>query len=189
MRAEVGFIARKTKNAQQTLQYCEKTGMGSRIAVPQMRFGPSATIKQLRAIIQAHADDKIVLIGSSLGGYYATYLAETYGLPAVLINPAIRPFEYWRTHLGEHRNYYSDEIHVVTEPHIVELKELEISQLSIPQNFMVLVQTGDETLDYRQAIEKFSASLCIVRDKGNHSYENFASELPDIFDFLLSRID
>ncbi len=127
-------------------------------------------------------------MGSSLGGYYATFLAEEYGFPAVLINPAVRPFEFWRTHIGEHKNYYSDDVHIVTEEHIQELKDLEVINLTTPDNFMVLVQTGDETLDYRQAVEKFNSSHCIVRENGNHSYENFASELPAIFDFLLSRI-
>lgn len=127
-------------------------------------------------------------MGSSLGGYYATYLSEEYGIPAVLINPAVRPFEHWEDHIGEHKYYYSDEIHVVTENHIEELKQLEKSPLKMPDNFMVLVQTGDETLDYRHAIEKFSASRCIVRENGNHSYENYSVELPAIFEFLLSRI-
>lgn len=126
---------------------------------------------------------------SSLGGFYATYLAEEYGFPAALINPAVRPFELWQQHLGQHRNYYTDEIHTVTKKHIEELKELDKSQLQYPRNIMVLLQSGDEVLDYTQARDKYKFSKCIVRDNGSHSYENFADELPAIFDFLLSRID
>ena len=129
-----------------------------------------------------------MLMGSSLGGYYATCLAEEYDLPAVLINPAVRPFEFWQTHVGEHRNYHTDEIHRVTEDHIDELRQLDKSPLSRPENFRVYLQTGDETLDYRQAVSKFGEAHCIVRENGNHSFENYVSELPAMFDFLLSRI-
>jgi uncharacterized protein len=184
-----GFLSSpESKKAQQTIAYCEEIGLQQRIAVPQMRNGPAATIRELRVLIEAHQQDQIVLIGSSLGGYYATYLSEEYGIPAVLINPAVRPYELWETHLGEHRNYYSNEIHIVSREDIEELKDLEISPLKNPANFMLFVQTGDETLDYRQALEKFSSSSRVVRENGNHSYENFKLELPAIFDFLLSRI-
>ena len=61
-----------------------------------------------------------MLIGSSLGGFYATFLSEEYDLPAVLINPAVRPFDSRESLLGEHRNYYSDTIHSVTEDHLDE---------------------------------------------------------------------
>ncbi|PCJ24370.1 MAG: esterase YqiA [SAR86 cluster bacterium] len=184
-----GFLSSpQSKKAQQTLKYCSKTGLQDRIAVPSLGNGPLDTIKELRALIDAHQQDQIVLIGSSLGGYYATYLSQEYGFPAVLINPAVRPYELWESHLGEHRNYYSGEIHVVTKQHIEELQELNVIQLKNPSNFMVLVQTGDETLDYRQAVEKFSSSHCVIRENGSHSYDNFYKELPDIFDFLLSRI-
>ena len=184
-----GFLSSPlSKKAQQTVCYCEQLGLADSIAVPQLSNGPSETIEELRVFIEALETDKVILMGSSLGGYYATFLSEEYGFPAVLINPAVRPFEFWRSHIGEHKNYYSDDVHIVTENHIQELKELEIISLSKPDNFMVLVQTGDETLDYCQAVEKFGSSHCIVRENGNHSYENFESELPAIFDFLLSRI-
>jgi len=184
-----GFLSSpQSKKAQQTLDFCEKSGLKGRILVPQMGNGPAETIDQLQALIHRHKHNPLVLIGSSLGGYYATYLSEEYGFPAVLINPAVKPFELWETHLGRHKNYYTDEIHTVTREHIEELKKLEVPVLSQAQNFMVLIQAGDETLDYRQAVEKFSESNCIVHPNGNHSYENFDLELPEIFAFLSSRI-
>lgn len=162
--------------------------MADSISVPQMQFGPADTIKQLSQIVEAQHENSVVLIGSSLGGYYATYLANQYDLPAALVNPAVRPFELWQDHLGEHKNYYSDEIHVVTKTHIEELRQLDTPQLANPQDLLVLLQTGDETLDYRRALEKYGPSRCIVRENGNHSYENYSFELPAIFDFLISRI-
>lgn len=184
-----GFLSSpQSVKAQQTLRYCEQRGIADNVLIPQMRHGPSQTMVELRVIIEAQNFATLVLIGSSLGGYYATYLAEEYGLPAALINPAVRPFELWQQHLGQHRNYHTDEIHTVTKKHIEELRELDRSELQYPKNIMLLLQTGDEVLDYTQALEKFNSSLSIVRENGNHSYENYADDLPAIFDFLLGRL-
>ena len=184
-----GFLSSpRSQKAEQTLHYCEKIGLGNNIAVPTLRHGPARSIAELRTLIEDKAGHGVMLMGSSLGGYYATCLAEEYDLPAVLINPAVRPFEFWQTHVGEHRNFHTDEIHRVTEDHIDELRQLDKSPLSRPENFRVYLQTGDETLDFRQAVSKFGEAHCIVRDNGNHSYENYVSELPAMFDFLLSRI-
>ncbi|MEX0964673.1 MAG: YqiA/YcfP family alpha/beta fold hydrolase [Pseudohongiellaceae bacterium] len=184
-----GFLSSpKSYKAQQTLAYCNRVGLGKRITIPAMRLGPADTIAQLHALIADIGSDNLVLMGSSLGGYYATYLSEFYRAPTVLINPAVRPFELWESHLGENRNYYSDEIHVVTGEHIDELRQIEVKRLSEPSNFKVYLQTSDETLDYRQALEKYSAIHCVVRENGSHSFENFEQEIPAMFDFLLSRI-
>ncbi len=163
-------------------------GFGKFINVPTLNLSPSETISELQSILDSYEPEKVMLMGSSLGGYYATHLSEIYDAPAVLINPAVRPFEHWEKHVGEHRNYYSDEVHLVTREHIDELRNLYVNKLSNPDNIMALVQTGDETLDYRLAEEKFANAHCIVREGGNHSYENYVSELPMIFEFLLSRI-
>jgi len=174
--------------AQQTIRYCRQAGWESQILVPTLHNGPAETIRELTAIVASHGHYDLMLMGSSLGGFYATHLAEEYGLPAVLINPVVRPYDFRETHLGEHKNYYSNQMHTVTETHIEELKELDKPQLLNPDNFWVLLQTGDETLDYRKAVEKHGETHCLIRENGNHSYENYDAELPAVFEFLLSRI-
>lgn len=184
-----GFLSSpQSLKAQQTVKYCDRIGLQGAYTLPMMRHGPAQTMSELCEWVDQNNEKDICLIGSSLGGFYACYLSEKYNLPAVLINPAVCPFEFWDTHIGEHRNYYSNELHKVTSEHIRELKNLDVPELGNPDNFMVLVQTGDETLDYRQAVEKFSKANCLVREGGSHSYENYVAELPLIFDFLLSRI-
>ena len=184
-----GFLSSpQSLKAQQTLAYCLELGLGERIAIPQLSDGPARTIAQLKALVEELSPENLVLMGSSLGGYYATYLSEFYQAPAVLINPAVRPYELWESHLGEKHNYYSGEVHVVTREHIDELRQIEVASLSNPSNFKVFLQTGDETLDYRQAIEKFPDDQCVVRENGSHSYDNFDQDLPAMFDFFLSRI-
>lgn len=185
-----GFLSSpQSVKAQQTISYCSEIGLEDAYTFPMMRNGPAQTIDELCQLIEGKDTDDIVLMGSSLGGFYATYLSQKYGLPAVLINPAVRPFELWEKHIGEHRNYYTDEVHTVSREHIDELQQIDVKTLEQPENFLVLVQTGDETLDYTQAVEKFTATNCIVREGGNHSYENYLAELPLIFEFLLSRIE
>lgn len=184
-----GFLSSpQSAKAQQTASYCSEIGLESACTFPMMKNGPMQTVAELSLLIESKKADDIIIMGSSLGGFYATFLSQKYALPAVLINPAVRPFELWEDHIGEHHNYHTDEIHTVSREHIDELKDIHVETLKKPENFLVLVQTGDETLDYSQAVEKYTEANCLVRQGGNHSYENYLDELPLIFEFLLSRI-
>lgn len=184
-----GFLSSpQSTKARQTVSYCEAHGLADGLIVPTMHNGPAATIAELKDLLQDVSRDKLGVIGSSLGGYYATWLSEEFNLPAVLINPAVRPFDLWEDHLGEHKNYYSDHIHVVTEDHIDELRVLDKTPIQRPKNFLVLLEKGDEVLDYRDAAEKFAESQCIIHENGDHSYQAYEAELPVIIEFLLSRI-
>lgn len=169
--------------ARKTFEYCERLGIADRIAVPELPYQPAEAIAQLCTIIEDQSLP-VALIGSSLGGYYATYLAEKYGINAALINPAVHPASLWQDHLGENRNYYSGRRYVITEEHVAQLRELDIPALRYPQNFMLLVQTGDETLDYRHAVDKYKSSTSIIQEGGNHSFADYESMLPQIFEFL-----
>lgn len=178
----------QSKKAQQTLEYCQALGIANQLLIPTMLDGPAATIEQLKQLIAGLPLSQLGLIGSSLGGYYATWLAEEFNLPAVLVNPAVRPFALWEDHLGEHRNYYNDHVHVVTREHINELEILNRDPLQRPEQFMVMLQKGDEVLDYRDAAEKFANSRLVIHENGDHSYQDYSAELPVVIEFLLSRI-
>jgi predicted esterase YcpF (UPF0227 family) len=153
-----GFLSSvQSLKAQQALAYCSEIGLRENITIPQMNHGCAETIAQLHALIDEIDSTNLVLMSSSLGGYYATYLSEFYQAPAVLINPAVRSYELWKSRLGENRNYHAGEIHVVTREHIEELRQIDGPVLSKPTNFKVFLQTSDETLDYRQGHEMFGA--------------------------------
>ena len=99
-----GFLSSvQSLKAQQARAYCSEIGLRENITIPQMSHGPAETIAQLHALIDEIDTGNLVLMGSSLGGYYATYLSEFYQAPAVLINPAVRPYELWESRLGENR--------------------------------------------------------------------------------------
>ncbi len=184
-----GFLSSpQSEKAQQTIAYCDNIGMTGSYTLPFMRGGPRQSINELCTWVEANSDKDLIIIGSSLGGYYAAYLSEKYALPAALINPAVRPFDLLESRIGSHKNYHTEESHEVTEDHMDELRELFVDEPQHIDKLMILVQTGDETLDYRLALEKYNRSLCIARIGGDHSYANYACDLPQIFDFLLSRI-
>lgn len=172
-----------SSKARITYDYCVKNGISDRIAVPELPHIPALAMEQMCAIIERQTLP-VAIIGSSLGGYYASYLAEKYCLNAALINPAVNPAQLWQEHLGLNRNYYSGREYEITQAHVQQLKDIDTPKIQHPEKFMLLVQTGDETLDYRLAVDKYESSVSIIQDGGNHSFVNYADMLPDIFQFL-----
>ena len=110
---------------------------------PQIASSPNAAIAQLESIIALTPSATWLFMGSSLGGYFATYLAEKYQAKTVLINPAVKPFELLNDYLGKQINPYTGECYQVKEQHIIDLKMLEQKNIS-KNNYLVMLQTGDE---------------------------------------------
>ncbi len=167
-----------------TVEYFQSMGIGHLIVVPELSHEPALAIKELQALIEIPRDKPVVLLGSSLGGFYATWLAERYNLKAALINPAVRPYLRWDQHLGLNHNFYSGKSYQITRDHIEQLRQLETESIVHPENFLLLVQTGDEVLDYHLAVEKYKASPSIIQEGGNHSFANFEEVLPGICNFF-----
>ncbi|MDO6563261.1 YqiA/YcfP family alpha/beta fold hydrolase [Amphritea sp. 1_MG-2023] len=164
-------------------------GRGDQVLVPALPHWPATAMVLLEQLIETHRERHIVLVGSSLGGYYSTWLSEKYGLPAVLINPAVRPFELLAAMLGEQGNYYSDEQYELTAEHLQQLLALNCRHLQDPSRYLLLTQTGDETLDYREAVEKFKDSPMLIQQGGNHGFDQFESVIPTILAFAEGRIE
>ena len=124
--------------------------------------------------------DALLLIGSSLGGFYATWLAEAFDIKAVLVNPAIRPHELMRQYLGWNENPYSHHRYELTVKHIKTLQSLYITQMKDFSRFLVLLQMGDEVLQASEASKRFYRSTCRIMPGGNHRFEHFETQLPAI---------
>ncbi len=132
--------------------------------------------------------DSIGLMGSSLGGFWATYLAETHELRAVLVNPAVRPQDRFAEFVGRTlKNYHSDDEYRLTQADMRELIEADLIPRNLA-NYWVMLQTGDETLDYRQAIEKYQGSRFLVEEGGSHAFEGFEHWLPRLVNFLFEPV-
>lgn len=153
------------------------------IICPSFSYVPALAIDTLKQLIEQMIDHATVtLIGSSLGGYYAIYLAEHYGIKAVLINPSIQPYETLEKVLGSAYNYHDGSHFEWLGQHTRALREYEIDEIT-PQQYLVLLQTNDELLDYSVAQRKFEEATVIVDEGGNHSYENIESKFELIESF------
>ena len=180
-----GFLSSsRSKKALDTSSWLEQQDLPVAFACPTLSNNPRRAREQLVELIEARDGEAVGLVGSSLGGFYATWLSQSYGLHAVLVNPAVRPQDHLDAYLGPNHNPYTGENFEVDEDFLQALAEIEIDPLPAPEKLMVMVQTGDETLDYRQALDKYAASRQIVENGGDHRFQNYARHLPTIMEFL-----
>ena len=151
--------------------------------LPALPHRPAQAIALAEALINRHRDDDITLIGSSLGGYYATWLAEKFGLKAVFINPAVLPERDLEQYLGPQRNLYTGEPYELTSAHLAEMRALRVAHITRPERYYLLVQTGDEVLDYREAVRYYAGAKQRVIEGGDHGFQEFEREIPEILKF------
>lgn len=164
------------------LSYAMNTlGLAEQLRVPALHHHPRQAMAQLEALLAEL--DAPLLVGSSLGGYYATWLAERHGLKALLINPAVLPHQRFDGYLGTQKNHYSDETWELTEDHVVALAELAVPPPQDGARYQVWLQTGDETLDYRDAERYYRACALRIQAGGDHGFQGFAERLPMLFAF------
>ena len=161
-----------------------KTGREFLLEIPAIPPAPAEAIEVLtRCVEAARKDYTVALAGSSLGGFYATWLAEKYGSRAVLINPAVSPHDLLKKYLGENVNYYTSERWMLDESHIEQLRKLDIKPITQPERYLLMLQTGDEKLDYRLAVAKYGGCPSIIEEGGNHSFVAFEDHIDRILDF------
>ncbi len=157
---------------------------GVRYHVPALPYDPQKAIAILDDAIRQCLPEPVGLVGSSMGGFYGTCMAEQFNLPLVLVNPAVRPYELLRDYLGENENIYTGEKYSFTEEHIRQLKNLDVEPVTRSERYLLLTQTADEVLDYRQGVEKYAGCRQIVEEGGSHGFDGFERHLPTIFGFF-----
>ncbi len=160
-------------------------GVADRLICPQLPASPAAAVALADAIIREKvgAGGTATLVGSSLGGYYATYLAEKHGLKAVLVNPAVVAAIELERYLGPQTWLYSGEAFDFTQQHITELCALEVPAFADPSRYWLLVEEGDETLDYRQAVVRYAGARQTVLHGGDHGFTRWDDYLDEILAF------
>lgn len=149
--------------------------------VPALPNDPREAVALAGDWLGRHTD--AVLVGSSLGGCYATYLAEKYARKALLINPAVRPWLRFHQYLGPQQNYSTGERWELTEAHVAALARLETPPPQDPERFVVWLQTGDETLDYREAVDFYHGCRLDIQQGGDHAYQGFEGRIPELLAF------
>ena len=155
-----GFLSSpQSVKCQATLEYMAQYHPDITVLAPQIPYYPNQAIAHLQSIIEPFRSAQIGYIGSSMGGFMSTHLIQTFAGKAVLINPAVTPHILLKHFLGEHIHPYTNEPFTLVESHMDELASLYVEHIKQPENFWVLLQEGDETLNYREAVEKYKKYL------------------------------
>jgi predicted esterase YcpF (UPF0227 family) len=175
-----GFNSSPQSHKAQVLgRYMAEHGMGDAYACPAL---PPLAGDAIRLVEKLVAGNTVCYVGSSLGGFYATYLAEKHDARAVLINPAIDPHTGLRAYLGAQKNLHTGEAYELTEAHLKEWERLYVPRIT-PGRYLLLVETGDEVLDYRHAVARYAGAEQRVVPGGDHSLQSFPEHLARILEF------
>ncbi|NMH65297.1 YqiA/YcfP family alpha/beta fold hydrolase [Shewanella salipaludis] len=169
-----------------TAQFIAQHHPGLRFYQPQLATAPEVAMAELCLLVetQVQAGEPLAYIGSSLGGYYASYLAERYGGRAALINPAVRPFDLFDDFIGIQYNPYTRESYRVLPEHKQQLVQFDTQVIRNPERFLVCLQTGDEVLDYRAALHKYACCQLHIEAGGDHSFVGYEQQLQRMSQFL-----
>jgi predicted esterase YcpF (UPF0227 family) len=149
---------------------------------PELPPSPREAIALLAKMVQTHAAENVSVIGSSLGGFYATFLAERHALRAVLINPAVAPSGLLESCIGLQVNLYTGARYELTRAHLAELRALEVERVTA-ERYLLVVGTADEVLDYRAAVEKYRGSEQIIVEGGDHGLSGFERYVDPVLAF------
>lgn len=175
----------KSVKAMQMLDFMKQHHVDVPLFVPQLPVTPLAAAKVMCDIIEQNSHCEFGLVGSSMGGYMATYAVERFdNCRAVVVNPAVRPYELLQDYLGEQTHPYTGEVYDIGEQHIKELKTIDTPSISKPDRLWLMQQEGDEVLDYRQAVTKYQQCKTKLESGGDHSFVGFDRYLKSIVNFL-----
>ena len=173
----------KSLKAEQVQHYVENHSEHSLFLV-DLPHAPINAMALIESHISALNGKPWGLMGSSLGGYYATYLSEKYQTKAVLINPAVKAYSLLQPLLGENKNYHNGEVFELTEEHLLQLKMLYVQTITDPKLFLLLTQTGDEVLNYKDGVNYYEHAEQRVIEGGHHGFDGFEHFLDDSFKHL-----
>ena len=160
-------------------------GQPPRVHIPTLHHRPATAMREVCAWVDANVADgaALTLVGSSLGGYYATWLAEKYDARAVVINPAVRPATSLAAHLGPQRNLHTGEAWELTPMHFAELDALSVARLTRMERYLLLMRSGDELLDWRDAVARYAGAWQYVLGGGDHGWEGIDDEIRSMLRF------
>ncbi|NOV27383.1 esterase [Cupriavidus necator] len=161
-------------------------GVGRHYACPTLNVSPAMAMAQAQAAIRAAragGDQEIAIVGSSLGGFYARWLAEQYGCKTVLLNPAIHPWTDLETYLGEQPLWHGGGSVTVERRHLQELLGLRVDTITRPERYYLIAATGDEVLDYREMVDACPGANIRVIEGSDHGISEFADYVDDVLAF------
>jgi hypothetical protein len=176
-----GFISAPQSHKATVLgDYVRGCVTGLEYVVPALHYAPARALAQVEDLCRRIPVADLTLVGSSLGGFYATVVAERLGCRAVLLNPAVHPQAHADLLLGARRNLFTGEEFVFTREHVGELRAAEPPAITQPGRYWLIVETGDEVLDYREAVAFYAGAFQTVEQGGDHSLMSFHEHVTDL---------
>ncbi|MGF6756484.1 YqiA/YcfP family alpha/beta fold hydrolase [Paraburkholderia sp. GAS334] len=148
---------------------------------PMLPVSPLETVALAESVVRGAQD--VTVIGSSLGGYFATYLAEKHGWPAVLLNPAVVPQRDLGQYLGEQPLWHGGGSIVVEPRHLDELRALSVASITRPERYYLIAATGDEVLDYREMLAHYPGARTTLIEGSDHAISEFPHYVDDVLAF------
>jgi len=165
------------------------TEMSKPCIAPSLSYVPELAMDTLEQLV-ASCGEEVTLIGSSLGGYYAIYLAEKYGLKAVLINPAVYSEKTLEKRMvevnGMATNYHDGSQYTWNRSHVEMLKKYRVDEVK-QGKYLLLLQTGDDVLDYREAVAKLLNAETIIEEGGSHPFDGIERHFGRIVEFIENK--
>jgi len=154
---------------------------------PQLVASPKASIDMVMQHIDASKHDRLIVMGSSLGGYYANYLAEKYACKAVVLNPAVRAPRELASHVGMLTEYDTNQPYDFRPEFISELKNLQVESISNPSRYFLIAAKGDTLLDWQEMVEFYKGAVQLVLEGSDHGISEYADHLPHVLRFISHR--
>lgn len=152
---------------------------------PQLPPSPKLAMQQVFDRLSTWPSDRTAVIGSSLGGFYATVVAERLGCPAVLLNPAVDPARDLAKHIGETTAWHSEERLFFDAAYIDELRQMQPPPaLTRPECCFAIIAKGDDVLSWQEMTERCAGCRIKLLEGGDHALSDYAEHLPDVVGFL-----
>ncbi len=173
----------RSRKCSQLRDYLAQHHRDVQFHAPDLSFDPQLALAQLESLCVAVNPEELTVVGSSLGGFYALVLAEKFGCVAVLLNPSIRPFETLKQYLGRQTNLYTGEAFEFMQAHIDFLRTQFVAKPTRPERYLLMVETGDEVLDYRDATACYVNAAQVIIEGGDHELKSFPHHIPALLEF------
>ncbi|MEG3755995.1 YqiA/YcfP family alpha/beta fold hydrolase [Psychromonas arctica] len=170
--------------AQQMREYLASEHPDIHFVCPQLPVFPQQMWETIQSIFSQYEGCEISVMGSSLGGFLATKVAQEYSAKVILINPAVTPDLLLTRYQGEQTHPHLLKKYFIDQGYVQQLVALNIDNINHPENIWVLLQEGDEVLDYREALRKYSQCKITCEKGGDHSFVGFERYLAEIIHFL-----
>ncbi|MHC3910989.1 YqiA/YcfP family alpha/beta fold hydrolase [Achromobacter marplatensis] len=165
-------------------------GLAAEWTCPQLPASPREAIDLAMGIARRQLDGvdsprALTVVGSSLGGFYATWLAEQLGCQAALLNPAVEAARDLATQVGEHHMYHSDAPFVFLPEYVDELAAIHAPLITQPDRYFLVAATGDEVLDWREMRDRYAGCRQRIVQGSDHGLSDFAQWMPEVLEFAL----